>query len=165
MPAGRQPRFAVEPMNSSHDRAAFSCGVPSLDNYLRAHAGQDVKRRMAAVFVLVDKESGAVAGYNTLSAAVVTLPELPAETARKLPRYPAVPATLLGRLAVSPACQGQRLGEALLFDALERSRRHSSEIASYALLVDAENEQAKAFYERYGFQTFKDRPTRLFLPL
>lgn len=152
----------IEPLGPQHDRAAFSSGVEPLDRYFRNQISQDARRNMAAPFVLVLGD-GAVAGYYTLSATSVVLAELPAATVRKLPHYPSIPATLLGRLAVDQCYRGQGYGRLLLADALFRSVR--SEIASFAVVVDAKDEDARRFYERESFFPFPDQPLRLFRPI
>jgi predicted GNAT family N-acyltransferase len=154
--------YRIEPLGDEHDRAAFSCGVEALDRYLRVLAGQDSRRRVASCFVLI-AEDGSVAGYYTLSATSVTLADLPPELARRLPRYPAIPATLMGRLAVDRRRHGQGLGELLLFDAFSRTLR--SETASYAFVVDAKDDAAQAFYQHYRFARLSSAGRRLFLPL
>ena len=121
------PQYFVEPLGA-HDRLSFSCGVSDLDYYLHVQAGQDAKRKVAAPFVLVDPH-GNVAGYYTLSAYAIRLIELPPDVARKLPKYPLIPTTLLGRLAVSQAHQGQQLGRLLLMDALFRSWKNTAGVA------------------------------------
>lgn len=117
---------------------------------------------MAAPFVLVLPD-GTIGGYYTLSATGVTLTDLPAQITRKLPRYPLVPATLLGRLAVDRRYRGKGYGRYLLADALFRSV--SSEIASFAVIVDAKDENARRFYERESFLPFPDQPMKLFRPM
>ena len=159
-----EPPLVIEPLGRGHDRAAFSCGEPALDNYLRRQASQDVRRRVAQVFVALGDTHGQIAGYYSLSAASFEKEELPAELAKRLPHYP-VPAAVLGRLAVGLAWQGSGLGEALLIDAARRVLRASAAMAVYALTVDAKNERARRFYERYGFRAFASLPNRLFLPL
>jgi predicted GNAT family N-acyltransferase len=159
-----KPAFQVQPLRPHHDRAGFSCGVEPLDNYLKKQAGQDVKKRVAAVFVLTADDS-TIGGYYTLSQFSVDLGVLPQGTARKLPRYPSVPATLIGRLAVSTAFHGQGLGELLLMDALRRSLTLSRQIASAAVIVDAKDDRALSFYRKYGFLELPDIPGRLFLPM
>jgi predicted GNAT family N-acyltransferase len=154
--------YRIEPLGDQHDRTAFSCGVEPLDRYFRTQAGQDNRKRIASCFVLV-AEDGAAAGYYTLSATGIALADLPPNLARKLPRYPLVPAVLMGRLAVDSRRRGQGLGEFLLFDAFSRTLR--SEIASYAFVVDAKDDAAQAFYERYGFMRLPSAGRRLFLPL
>jgi GNAT superfamily N-acetyltransferase len=104
-------------------------------------------------------------GYYTLSAHSVLLEMLPESVRKKLPRYPSVPATLLGRLAVDKRHQGQNLGGHLLIDALRRSLEISRKMASLAVIVHAKNSQAICFYEHYGFLSFTDTPHRLFLPM
>ncbi|HXW25251.1 MAG TPA: GNAT family N-acetyltransferase [Xanthobacteraceae bacterium] len=152
----------IEPLGDQHDRAAFSCGIDALDRYFRVQAGQDSRKRIASCFVLVAAD-GSAAGYYTLSATGIALVDLPPDLARKLPRYPLVPATLMGRLAVDHRQRGRGFGELLLFDAFSRTLR--SEIASYAFVVDAKDDAARAFYEKYGFKRLPSADRRLFLPL
>jgi GNAT superfamily N-acetyltransferase len=154
-------RFRVALLEGELDRSAFSSGTPPLDRYLREQATQDMRRRVAACFVAMDAK--AIAGYYTLASASILLSDLPASAAKKLPRYPTVPAVRMGRLAVDQAYKGQGLGGALLADALDRSLR--SEIAAYALLVDAKDAHAVAFYTHHGFIALPDSPLSLFLPL
>lgn len=152
----------MEVLGPQHDRAGFDSGVEPLDRYLRTQAGQDARKNMAAPFVLVLPD-GSVGGYYTLSATGVSLGELPEQIRRKLPRYPLVPATLLGRLAVDRRQRGKGYGRFLLADALFRSVR--SEIASFAVIVEAKDEAARRFYARESFLPFRDEPMRLFRPM
>jgi hypothetical protein len=92
--------FVVEPLGSGHDRTSFVCGVEPLDRYFRNQAGQDVRRRATACFVCQERATGQIAGYYTLSAGSILLTDLPAQLAKRLPRYPTVPIARLGRLAV-----------------------------------------------------------------
>ncbi len=154
--------WRIEPLGERHDRADFSCGIDALDRYLRVQAGQDSRKRIASCFVMVTTD-GSVGGYYTLSATSVALTDLPTILAKKLPRYPVVPATLMGRLAVDQRQQGRGLGELLLFDAFARTLR--SEIASYAFVVDVKNDAARAFYRHYRFLRLPGAGQRLFLPL
>jgi GNAT superfamily N-acetyltransferase len=156
----------VEPLGKQHDRAAFSCGNPSLDQYLKERARQDARRYVAAPFVLVlAPGEKAILGYYTLSSFAIDLSDLPPETSRKLPSYPNVPVTLLGRLAVDQRHAGQGLGEFLLMDALHRSLTQSSQIAAVAVVVDAIDANAVRFYKHFNFVPFPERPNRLFLPM
>ena len=156
--------FLIEPLGNHHDRAAFSCGVAPLDDYLKRQARQERDRQVAAVFVMVGDTPETVAGYFTLSALSIELASLPAGLAKRLPRYPDVPAALIGRLAVDRRYQGRRLGELLLMDALHRVAVQSDVIGVYAAVVDAIDDRAAAFYESYGFMRFSGRRERLFLP-
>jgi ribosomal protein S18 acetylase RimI-like enzyme len=156
--------FLIEPLSSRHDRAAFSCGIESLDFYLVRQASQDFRRRVSVTFVLTP-DGKTIAGYYTLSQYAVQLYDVPEGIARKLPKYPMVPATLIGRLAVSTAFRGQGHGEMLLMDALHRVLAHSREVASAAAIVDAVDESANAFYRKYGFLELPKVPRRLFLPI
>jgi predicted GNAT family N-acyltransferase len=156
--------YRLEPLGEQHKRAAFSCGVEALDRYLQKQAGQDVAKRVAAVFVItLDGET--IAGFYTLSAHVVSLADLPPNVAKKLPRYPNVPATLLGRLAVNVDCRGQGIGELLLLDALQRVLLTTREVASAVVVVDAKDERAREFYLRHDFIPFPTQPNRLFYPV
>jgi predicted N-acetyltransferase YhbS len=159
--AERPADLRIEALARTHQRAAFNSGAEELDRYFKDQAGQDVRRQVAAVFVAV--AAGRVVGYYTLSAAAIGLTDLPEDLARRLPRYPQIPATLLGRLAVDLSWQRTGLGERLLVGALSRSLR--SEIASYAVVVDARDENAARFYRRYGFQPLTPSGRRLFLPM
>ena len=157
-------KFLCQPLAKSHDREQFRCGVDPLDHYLRNQASQDVRRRVAAVFVFVpENKPQRVVGYYTLSSASIVLSELPDEMRKKLPRYPLIPAVLIGRLARDLSHSG--IGKLLLFDALERSVRHSEDVASAVILVDAKNEAAQKFYARYRFQSIKPASDRMFLPM
>jgi len=156
----------IQPLAKHHDRAAFSCGNEILDRYLKEMASQDARRHVAAPFVLVEENSPkTILGYYTLSALSVDLGDLPADVARKLPSYPVVPATLLGRLAVDRHHQGHGIGESLLMDALRRVNEQSTQIATVAVIVDAIDQQAMQFYRHFDFLPFPERPTRLFLPM
>jgi GNAT superfamily N-acetyltransferase len=155
----------IEPLDKKHDRVVFSCGDDALDAYLKKRASQEAKKKIAAPFVMADSKTLAVIGYYTLSATSILLADLPKETARRLPKYPLVPATLLGRLAIDSRYQGRGYGELLLIDVLRRALQATTEIASYAVVVDAINERARSFYEQYEFCIFPDQKLRLFLPL
>lgn len=157
-------KFFIGPLGAKHDRAAFSCGVAALDNYLHHQAGQDLKKRAAVAFVLTN-DGKTIAGYYTLSQFAVRLDDVPADIAKKLPKYPMVSTTLLGRLAISNAYQGQRLGELVLMDALKRSLDLSKQIASVAVVVDAKDDKAVTFYKKYGFLALPNIESRLFLPM
>jgi GNAT superfamily N-acetyltransferase len=146
-----------------HDRSAFDCGVAALDHHFRNQVGQDIRRRVASCFVAVADPGGAIRGFYTLAAAGVALDDLPADLARRLPRYPSVPACRVGRLAVDRAARGRGLSAALLADALLRAGR--AEAAGLALVVDAKHEEAAAFYRHHGFLELAGRPLTLFLPL
>ena len=159
-----EPPPVIELLGSHHDRAALSCGEPALDAYLQRQASQDIRRRVAQVFVALGDAPRKIAGYYSLSAASFEKDQLPPTQAKRLPHYP-VPAAILGRLAVDREQQGRGLGETLLLDAIHRVVRASATLAVYAIVVDAKNEPAKAFYARYGFRAFSNAQRRLFLPL
>ncbi|HEY2386097.1 MAG TPA: GNAT family N-acetyltransferase [Candidatus Binatia bacterium] len=158
--------YRIEPLAARHDRANFSCGQQALDAYLRERARREMANHTAAVFVAVPtNEPHVIAGYYTLSSMTVDAAALPARTARKLPRYPMLPATLLGRLAVTQQHQGRGLGEHLLIDALGRSLATTASVVSVAVVVDPVDDRARAFYAKYQFIALADRPSRLFLSM
>lgn len=157
------PSFRIEALSASHDRQGFSCGVEALDGYLARQAGQDMRRRVSNCFVALPEGGGAIAGYYTLAAASIPVQDLPEEQTRRLPRYPVLPAVLIGRLAVGQRFKGQQLGAALLFDAILRALR--AEPAVLTAIVDAKDATAAAFYRHHGFQQFSARPQTLFLPI
>jgi ribosomal protein S18 acetylase RimI-like enzyme len=154
--------FRIEALSSAHDRKNFSSGVGPLDRYLRDLAAQDVKRRVSNCFVALG-DGGAIAGYYTLAAASFPLTDLPKDMTKRLPHYALLPAALVGRLAIDQRFQGHRLGSALVMDAVARAAR--SESAIFALIVDAKDDAAIAFYQHLKFQRFASKPMSLFLPI
>lgn len=154
--------FLLAPLDAAHDRTAFQSDSEPLNRYLREQVSQDIRRRVAACFVAL-ADGQRIAGYYTLASTSLLLADLPASTGKKLPRYPTVPAVRMGRLAVDQAFKGQGLGGALLADALGRAAR--SEIAAFALMVDAKDEAAASFYQHHGLIALPDSPRTLFLPL
>ena len=159
-----RPTWVVELLNpSKHNRSHFSCGNEALDRYLKKQASQDIKRKLAKVFVACQPRSN-VLGYYTLSAASFNKDSLPLEKGKKLP-YADVPAVLIGRLAVDQTWQGKKLGEFLLIDACRRVVETSqSTLAINAIIVHAKDKKAKDFYAKYGFVPFVDEPLHLFIP-
>ena len=157
--------WRIAPFNSKvHDPSTFSCGAPELDDYIRRLASQDMRRDVARVFVATGADAEAVVGYYTLSAAHFQREALPADQAKRLPYYP-VPGVLLGRLAVDSSQQGLGLGAYLLMDAIDRVHSASQIIAVQALVVEARDDSAVAFYRKFGFGEFVDDRRRLFLPM
>lgn len=157
-----QPDYKIEVLSPKHDRTAFSCGIAALDSYIQRQARQDAERNLAAVFVLTSDDR-TIAGFYTLSAHSILAADLPASHAKKLPRFP-LPVTLLGRMGVSNALQGQRLGEFLLIHALERAWIGSQQVASWAVVVDAKV-GARDFYLKHDFISLPSQPDRLLLPM
>lgn len=159
-----QPPYVFERLATTHDRAGFSCSAPALERYLKQQARQEQDRRVAAVFVLTDAATHTtIIGYYTLSATALAYTDVPQDVARRLPRYPYQPAILIGRLAVATRFEGQGYGRRLLVDALVRSYRF--DIGAIAVIVDAIDDRARGFYERFGFRLLPDYGHRLFLPM
>lgn len=158
--------YRIEPFDKRiHERSPFQCGEPALDRYLQQQASQDLKRKLAAVFVIFEPPHAVVLGYYTLSAFSIEVSELESSIANKLPSYPRLPATLLGRLAVDASQQGRGLGELLLLDALYKALKATSQVGSLAIVAEAICPKAIAFYQKYGFQTFQREPMKLYLPM
>ncbi|SMF97911.1 Acetyltransferase (GNAT) domain-containing protein [Methylomagnum ishizawai] len=156
-------KFIIEILASHHYKKDFSCGNEALDRYFANQASQDVKRRVSGCYVAIEKATGRIAGYYTLSASGIPLEDMPEGLAKKLPRYPIVPVACLGRLAVDKNYHGQKLGAALLWDSIQRALR--SEVVVFALVVDAKDDQARNFYLHHGFSYFSSTPNKLILPL
>ena len=155
----------IEPLAPHHDRSGFSCGIASLDKYLRTQASQDVRRKANGVFILAATETPAtVLGYYTLCATALAPGDVPAAARKHVPRYPLVSATLIGRLAIAEARQGERLGAVLLADAVRRAHAAAATIGSSMLVVDALDERAAAFYAAHGFVRLPES-MRLVLPM
>ena len=155
--------FRLEPLGEGHERSSFRCGEDALDHYFETQVTQDIRRHIANCFVAVESATSHVAAWYTISAASIPLVDLPPDETKRLPRYPTVPAIRIGRLAVDQRFQGRGLGAALLADAATRALK--ADAAAFTLLVDAKNDSAVAFYERFGFRTLASQPRTLFLPL
>ncbi len=152
-----QNRTMIELLDKKHNRNEFDCGKGLLNNYLKTLAGQDIKRKLSACFVLADKETDCIQGYYTLSNNSIPLSCFPEPIKRKLPQsYDSIPTTLLGRLAVDKNVKGKGFGKILLIDALRRSYELSKEIGSFAVVVDPIDKEAELFYERYDFIKLPD---------
>ena len=156
-------QFRIEALAPEHDRAGFACRSDPLDKYLREQASQDIRRRTSACYVAIDMQKDTVAGYYTLAAGSVPLTDLSEAMAKRLPRYPLVPVARIGRLAVSVAFQKRQLGAALLWDAGLRAMQ--SGMGVFALVVDAKDKTAAAFYEHHGFVAFSANPLTFVLPI
>jgi GNAT superfamily N-acetyltransferase len=153
---------SIRPLDKEHDRSAFSCGRSELDEWFRRRASQDDRRNIARIFVATDDALGIV-GFYSLSSFTLSLGELPDEIARKLPRYPAIPAALIGRLARDIRARGKGIRELLLADAIRRILEAARSLASFAIVVDAMDETAVRFYRSFGFVQLPNHPQRLFL--
>jgi GNAT superfamily N-acetyltransferase len=152
----------IEPLGKHHDRTAFTCGQSELDNWLRQRASQDERRNIVRVFVACDDALGVI-GFYSLSSFTLGLENLSEEIARKLPRNDAIPAALIGRLARDERVRGQGIGELLLADAVRRILGAGNTLAIFAIVVDAKDEHAAAFYQGFGFRPLPLHPRRLFL--
>lgn len=154
--------FCIELLEKHHNRAAFSCGNEQLDRYLHLAAIQDKKRNIAIPYVIVDCDRQVIIGYYTLSTSGINLEQLPQSIVKKLPKYPIIGAVLIGRLAVADNYRGFGWGKLLIMDALYRSLGVSQTTGCFAVVVDAKDDEAVRFYQRFDFQAFPDHPYKLF---
>ena len=154
--------FCLETLEKHHNRTDFSCGNEKLDRYLHSIATQDKKRNIAIPYVIVDRERQRIIGYYTLSMSCINLEHLPQSMVKKLPKYPIVGVTLIGRLAVDRDYRGYGWGKLLIMDALHRSLGVSKTTGCFAVVVEALDDEAVRFYQRFEFQTFPDQPQKLF---
>jgi len=159
------PLFRVEPLAKRHDRGGFSCGVESLDIYLKAQASQDMRRKANAVFVMAASDAPErIIGYFTLCSYTLAPGVVPEAARKHIPRYPLISATLIGRLAVSLDWQGQGCGAILLARALRMAYDNAAIVGSAMVVVDAIDDAAARFYEGHGFTQLADS-RRLIMPL
>lgn len=166
--AGLDPaRLTIEPLDRArHDRGAFSRGEPSLDTYLRRKARQDSSKNLTRRHVLVPEPGGAeILGYHTLVAHTIDAGEAPARLSADMGGYKAIPAILLGRLAVATPYQSTGLGTLLLQHAMLTSLEISYQVGARSLVVDALHTEAATYYARFGFEPVGLDPLRLHLPM
>ena len=157
--------FLTIPLHKNHKKELFQCGKNMLDTYIQLQANQDIKRKLAACFVVEDKHTELIQGYYTLSNNSIPLKLVPDIFRKKLPKsYKSIPATLLGRLAIDKRYQGKGIGKLLLIDALKRSFFTSKTIGSFAVIVDPLDIEAEHFYFKYGFINLPDSG-KMFLPM
>jgi GNAT superfamily N-acetyltransferase len=156
--------WRIERLDRERMREGFDCGKTSLNDFLRALVSQYEKRNLGRTYVAFLEGDQRVLGYYTLASGQIDTESLPAKQAKKLPRH-AVPIVLLARLAVDRSVHGRGLGGLLLRDAFARALDLSEKLGIHAVVVDALDAEAKAFYERFGFLPLADNEMRLFLPL
>lgn len=156
--------WQIVPMTDAHERGEFSCGKAPLDVFIRTQAGQYARKRVGRTFVAVRPDSTKVIGYYTLAASAVTFGDVPAEVSKKLPKHP-VPCVLLGRLAADVSARGIGLGADLLIDAFKRTLRLADELGVFAVHTHAIDDDARGFYEKFGFRPMLDQPRHMFLPM
>ena len=151
--------------SKQHQIKDFQCGIDELDRYIKERAGQESRKNITTVYVMPEKISHRIIGYYTLCSCSIELKDISDNIKKKLPRYEALPAALIGRFAVDIHFQGKRMGERMLIDALARSYFLSQQIAIFAILVEAKDESIRSFYEKYGFIPFLEHPLKLYLPM
>ena len=154
------PPFIIEPLTVSHNREAFDCGEESLNDFLKRFARQNNEKGLGRTFVAVKSDEPRIYGYYTISSGALSFDTIP----EKLPRYP-IPVVHLGRLAVAETAKGQRLGKALLADALKRAVSIADQLGIYAVEVYALTESAREFYLKFGFTELLDDRLHLYLTI
>jgi GNAT superfamily N-acetyltransferase len=157
--------WKIERFADHHDRSEFADGRPSLDSWIKRYAGEHEKRDLARTYVLVRPEANRIAGYYAISTCQLAYQALPADKTRKLPNQTTIPAILLGRLAIDSSHHGQGLGGRLLIDVLRRIQSQADQVGIMAVVVDAIDDQAVAFYLHHQFIPLLDDPRHLFLPV
>lgn len=157
----------IRPLDSSHDRKTFDCGVPDLNDFLHKTARQHRDKGLSNTFVLLGENTPQeILGFFTLSFLEVDAATLPGKYSHRLPKASRLPAAKLARLAVDKRCQGKIYGDLLLADAIKKIVSTINESGGITgFFVDAKNENVKRFYIRYGFIPLQDTPLTLFLPL
>ena len=155
-------RFRIS-LLGKQDRSGFCSKSDPLDRYFHTQVSQDVRRNITTCYIIEETASDAVAGFYTLSAAEIPLSDAPEEMTRKLPRYPTLPAARVGRLAVDHRFRGMKIGSTLLADAAIRAAQDN--LAVFAVVVDAKDEQAEAFYRHHGFSSYASARNKLIAPL
>ena len=155
--------FRIERLTKQHDRSVFNCGTEALNEYLKTRARKDQQRYFSTCYLAISNDTEQVAGFYSISASSIKLDLLSPTARKKLPRYDDVPVVRIGRLAIDKNFHGRGLGSALIYDAIKRVIQ--SGIGVYAVVVDAKNDAAVAFYEHMGFQTLQDKDDILYLPI
>lgn len=158
----RKHSLVFEPLNKNHDRFLFDCGNDILNRFIKQLASQIIKRQEAVIYV--SHENGRVIGFYTLSADKIQKSDSPDELKNQSP-HTAIPCILIGRLAVDKNYQGMGIGIDLLAHALRRAKRTAELIGVAFVIVDAKDEQAKSFYQSYGFFELQNTPLRMAFPV
>lgn len=146
-------------------RDGFDCGNDHLNDFIKTKGSQYEKNNLARIFLAIEEDTITIAGYYTLSGNSVDLTNIPENDSKKLPKHLRVPVALIGKLAVDKNFQGQGLGSYLLMDALDRILNLSEEMGYYAVEVDAIDDKAKSFYDKYGFESLLDDNKHMYITL
>ena len=154
----------VELLSRHHDRGSFTCGKPALDDYLRRTARQHLDKGVSRTFVLVDDElPGVIMGFFALSVCELDAAKLPPKWGRRYPRR--IPGAKLARLAVDERLHGQGYGAALLYEAMRRVVLGAEQLGVVALFVDSKDEEARRYYEHFGFLSLPENHLEMYLPM
>ncbi|MCB0262301.1 MAG: GNAT family N-acetyltransferase [Calditrichaeota bacterium] len=161
----KTPVILFELLDKKHRRNNFDCGNEALNQFIKSFALQNQKKQVSNTFVAFYPDApNTILGYYSVSSGSLKYDDLPEEIQKKLPKYP-IPMILMGRLAVDVSTQGQGIGQKLLMDAFRRAFFAAKEIAAAAVVVNAKDEKAKAFYQKYGFRELTNDPLTLFITM
>lgn len=167
-----QPPFTIQPFDpKTHDRTAFSCGVPQIDNYLKLTAKKGSKADVVRVWVVIDEKSNIV-GFYGINMHAIDVKEMPDAYQKKAGKYGLLPAAFIAMIGVDENQQGNGVGSALVADAISRIARVSEEIGTCVIILDVFDDgeadtvaRRKIYYESFGFLPLPDQPLRLFMPV
>lgn len=167
-----QPPFEIQPFDHKvHDRAAFSCGVPQIDNYLKLTAKKGSKGDVVRVWVVIDAKSQIV-GFYGINMHSVDVKDMPPAYAKRAMNHGMLPAAFIAMIGVDANQQGNGIGSALVADALSRIARASDDIGTCVVMLDVFDDgdaaavaRRKSYYEDFGFIPLPDQPLRLFMPI
>lgn len=161
--AGTQ--YCITVLEKAHDKISFSCGNEALDTYLKKQASQEIKKNISVTYVITEENCRKILGYYSIASNSFDADGLPIELLKKLPKYPRLPAIIIGRLAVHQHHKKAGLGTHLVVHALQKSLAISQQIGATAVIVDAKDTQAIQFYKKLGFCAFEDNQHKLFIPI
>ncbi len=167
-----QPPFTIQPFDpKTHDRAAFSCGVPQIDNYLKLTAKKGSKADVVRIWVVVDAKNQIV-GFYGINMHAMDVKDMPASYAKKAMKHDLLPAAFIAMIGVDESKQGNGIGSVLVADALSRIARTSNDIGTCVVMLDVFDDgeasavaRRKAYYEEFGFIALPNQQLRLFMPI
>lgn len=170
--ASDQSPFKIQPFDPQlHDRAAFSCGVPQIDNYLKLTAKKGSTADVVRIWVVID-EKKQIIGFYGINMHSVAVKDMPAAYAKKAMNHGLLPAAFIAMIGVDERYQGNGVGSALVADALSRIARASEQIGASVVMLDVIDDgdadavqRRKTYYQSFGFVPLPDQPLRHFMPI
>ena len=144
-----------------HNRAAFSCGVDRIDNFLKITAGGYVRDDNGRIYVAVERNGGRLAGFYALGPHAIDASSLNPDMVKRLPRFDRVPSFYIPMIGSHSDLQNRGVGSYLLADALKRCMSLADAVGGRFVVLDAINERAATLYARYGFMPLASQPDRM----